>query len=218
MSRPKFAVSREDYIKTVWELSWGGEKVIAARLSRELDVSSAAVSKALGRLVRDKLMTQTPGGSIRLTPAGLRLAERLVRRHRLVEKLLYEALDYPWDEVHEEAERLEHAISDRLEARMLARFGKDAACPHGYAVNPRSGRRPPGRPLAEFEEGDGGSIARVYEKDPALLKLFASLGLTPGARLRLDRRLPDETFQVQVEGRTVHIGLKAARGLWLTPA
>src|SRR5438093_778163 len=201
MSRPRFAVSREDYIKTVWELSLEGGKVIAAQLCRELQVSSAAVSKALQRLTRDRLMTLSAGGAIALTPQGLRLAERLVRRHRLIEKLLYEALDYPWDEVHEEAEQLEHAISERLESHMLARFGEKAACPHGYAVNPRSGRRPDGRPLADFEEGQSGSILRVYEKDPALLKLFATLRLTPGARVRLQRRLADETFEVQVEGR-----------------
>ncbi|MBI3696666.1 MAG: metal-dependent transcriptional regulator [Acidobacteria bacterium] len=216
MSRPRLEVSREDYIKTVWELSATGEKVIAAQLCRELGVSSAAVSKALQRLHRDRLMTQSTGGSIALTPEGRRLAERLVRRHRLVEKLLYEALDFPWDEVHEEAERMEHAISDRLEAHLLAHFGEKATCPHGYAVSPRPSHRPGGRPLAELAEGQTGSIIRVYEKDPALLKLFATLGLKPGARVRLRRKLADETFEVQVEGRTVQIGLKAARGLWLS--
>ena len=216
MSRPKLAVSREDYIKTVWELGTTGEKVIAAQLCRELQVSSAAVSKALQRLVRDGLMRQGSDGSIRLTTEGLRQAERLVRRHRLVEKLLYEALKYPWEEVHEEAERLEHAISDRLEAHLLAHFGAKATCPHGYAVNPGSGRRPGGRPLAGLNEGQGGRLARVYEKDPALLKLFARLGFKPGAAVRLDRRLPDDTFEVHVENHRCQIGLKAAQGLWLT--
>ena len=215
MSRPRFAVSREDYIKTVWELTVSGEKVIAAQLCRELQVSSAAVSKALQRLTRDGLMTLSSGGSITLTAEGRRLAERLVRRHRLVEKLLYEALHYPWDEVHEEAERLEHAVSDRLEERMLARFGEEATCPHGYTVNPRPGHRPGGRALAEFEEGQGGAIVRVYEKDPRLLKLFATLGLMPGVRVRLHRKLADDTFEVQVDDRVFQIGLKAARGLWL---
>ncbi len=215
MSRPRFAVSREDYIKTVWELSACGEKVIAAQLCRELEVSSAAVSKAVQRLTRDRLMSLSAGGAITLTTEGLRVAERLVRRHRLIEKLLYEALDYPWDEVHEEAERLEHAISDRLEERLLARFGARANCPHGYPLDPRSGRRLGGRPLSELEEGQQGTVVRVYEKDPALLRLFASLRLMPGAHVRLSRRLPDETFQVQVEKRNVQIGLKAARGLWL---
>jgi len=216
MSRPRFAVSREDYLKAVWELSAAGEKVIAAQLCRELDVSSAAVSKALHRLVRDRLAAQSANGSIALTSEGQRLAERLVRRHRLIEKLLYEALDYPWDEVHEEAERLEHAISDRLEARLLARFGEKATCPHGYPVSPRPGRRSEGKTLADLEPGGEGSLVRVYEKDPALLKLFASLKLLPGARLRLVQRLPDETFEIQVNNRPAHIGLKAARGLWLT--
>ena len=216
MSRPRFAVSREDYLKTVWELSLSGEKVISAQLSRELGVSSAAVSKSLQRLVRDHLIAQSAGGSISLTAEGRRQAERLVRRHRLIEKLLYEALDYPWDEVHEEAERLEHAVSDRLEARMLARYGERAACPHGYPVIPKPGRRPEGRPLTDFPEGAEGPIVRVYEKDPALLKLFAGLKLQPGARLRLVRKLADDTFEIHIEGRKAHIGLKAARGLWMT--
>jgi DtxR family Mn-dependent transcriptional regulator len=215
MSRPRFAVSREDYLKAIWELSSGGEKVISAQLCRELGVSSAAVSKALQRLTRDRLAAQTATGAIALTAEGLRLAERLVRRHRLIEKLLYEALGYPWEEVHEEAERLEHAVSDRLEACMLARFGANATCPHGYAVNPRAGR-PPGRPLASLEPGRQASIVRLYEKDPALLKLFAALKLLPGARVRLLRQLPDDTFEIQVDGRLVHIGLKAARGVWVT--
>lgn len=215
MSRPRLDVSREDYIKTVWQLAQGGEKVIAAQLCRELEVSSAAVSKALQRLTRDRLMTQTAGGAIALTPEGQRLAERLVRRHRLMEKLLYEAVDYPWDEVHEEAERLEHAISERLEERLMARYGAKSTCPHGYPLDPRSGRRPPGRLLADLDEGESGAVVRVYEKDPALLKLFATLRLMPGARVRLLRRLPDETFHIEVEHRMVQIGMKAARGLWL---
>ncbi len=215
MSRPRFAVSREDYLKAVWELAQSGDKVIAAQLSRELGVSSAAVSKALGRLTRDRLMALSSGGSITLTAEGRQMAERLVRRHRLIEKLLYEALDFPWDEVHEEAERLEHAISDRLEARLLERFGERATCPHGYSVDPRRSARPAGRPLADLEPGASGRLVRVYEKDPDLLKLFASLGLLPGARLHLRRKLADETFEVQVEGRPAQIGLKAARGLWV---
>lgn len=215
MSRPRLDVSREDYIKTIWELGRTGDKVISAQLCRELEVSSAAVSKALRRLIRDRLMTQSPDGAISLTAEGLCLAERLVRRHRLIEKLLYEALDYPWDEVHEEAERLEHAISDRLEQRLRARYGTKATCPHGYPLDPRSGRRTLGRPLAELDPGESGSILRVYEKDAALLKLFAGLRLLPGARIRLHRRLADDTFQVEVENRLVQIGLKAARGLWL---
>jgi DtxR family Mn-dependent transcriptional regulator len=215
MSRPRFAVSREDYLKTLWELASGGEKVISAQLCRELGVSSAAVSKALQRLVRDRLAAQSSSGAITLTAEGQRLAERLVRRHRLIEKMLYEALDFPWDEVHEEAERLEHAISDRLEAALLARYGEKATCPHGYAVIPRSGRRSDGRPLSDLEAGQEGAVIRVYEKDPALLKLFATLKLIPGARVRLIRRLADETFEVLIESRRAQIGLKAARGLWL---
>ncbi len=216
MSRPRFAVSREDYIKTVWELSAGGGKPIAAQLCREMGVSSAAVSKALQRLVRDGLMRQPADGSIALTAPGRRQAERLVRRHRLVEKLLHETLGYPWEEVHEEAERLEHAISERLEARLLARFGRKALCPHGYPVEP-GGQRLEGRPLADLEESRGGTVVRVYEKDPALLKLFATLGLTPGARVRLERRLADDTFRVRVGSQLYQIGLKAARGVWLRP-
>lgn len=218
MSRPRFAVSREDYLKTVWELGAGGEKVIAAQLCRELEVSSAAVSKAVQRFTRDRLMTLSAGGAIHLTAEGRTVAERLVRRHRLVEKLLAEVLDYPWEELHEEAERLEHAVSDRLEELMLARFGHKALCPHGYPVDPRSGRRPGGRPLSDLEEGKCGSVVRVYEKDPALLKLFAVLGLKPGAKVCLRKRFPDDTFQVQVDTRPHQIGLKAARGVWLRPS
>ncbi|MBI3667733.1 MAG: metal-dependent transcriptional regulator [Acidobacteria bacterium] len=215
MSRPRFAVSREDYLKTVWELSRTEGKLIAAHLCRELQISSAAVSKALQRLTRNGLLSLSAGGAITLTGEGLRQAVRLVRRHRLVEKLLSEALDYPWEEVHEEAERLEHAISDRLEARLFARYGGKATCPHGYPVDPRFSPRPAGRALADLEEEERGAVVRVYEKDPELLRLFAALGLKPGARVRLRRRLADDTFRVQVDRRTVQIGLKAARGVWL---
>jgi DtxR family Mn-dependent transcriptional regulator len=215
MSRPRFAVSREDYLKALWELAGEGQPVISAQLCRELGVSSAAVSKALHRLVRDRLASQSANGGIALTAEGQRLAERLVRRHRLIERLLYDALQFPWDEVHEEAERLEHAISDRLEAALLARYGDKATCPHGYPVTPRATRR--GRLLADFAEAQEGSIVRVYEKEPALLKLFATLKLLPGSRVRLVRRLPDDTFEILVNQRKVQIGLKAARGLWLLP-
>ena len=159
------------------------------------------------------LAEYTPYEGARLTDAGRTLALRVLRRHRLIERLLYDALQFPWDEVHEEAERLEHAISDRLETALLARYGEKATCPHGYPVTPRTARR--GRLLADLAEGQDGSIVRVYEKEPALLKLFAALKLLPGSRVRLIRRLPDDTFEILVNQRKVQVGLKAARGLWL---
>src|SRR5271169_2737898 len=117
-------VASENLLKAILELNENGEQVIAARLAELLHISSAAVSMALKRLQRKKQLRISKQHTIRLTPVGFRLASDLVRRHRLIERLLTDVLHMPWEKVHDEAEKLEHAISPELEQRMLELFGR----------------------------------------------------------------------------------------------
>src|SRR5712692_10989938 len=129
-------IAYENLLKAILELEENGEDVIAARLAEFLHISSAAVSMALKRLQGKQQIRLSSKHAIRLTPQGLRVACDLVRRHRLVERLLTDMLRMPWEKVHEEAEKLEHAISPALEKRLLELFGKDGTCPHGSPFTP----------------------------------------------------------------------------------
>src|ERR671939_870982 len=132
----------------------------------------------VGRLERDGYITRSSDKSISFTPDGLAHAEGVVRRHRLIERFLTDVLGIPWDDVHEEAERLEHAMSPVLEARMLAAMGDAKTCPHGHPIEP--GQRLPGVPLADVEPGAKVTVLRFENEAEDLLALFHDEGIEPG--------------------------------------
>src|SRR5262249_15004748 len=129
-------IAAENLLKAILELGENGETVIAARLAELLNISPAAVSMALKRLEKKGYVRTIGKHSLRLTAAGHKRAAALVRRHRLVERLLTDVLHMSWERVHEEAEKLEHAISPELEKHLIATFGKDGRCPHGNPFTP----------------------------------------------------------------------------------
>src|SRR6202162_1717490 len=124
-------VSKEDYLKSILEAESEGETVISARLADLLKVSPPAVTMALRRLKRDGLVRVEPSGEVRVTAAGRKIARKLTLRHHLIERMLSELFGMEWWKVHDEAERLEHAVSPDFEAKLLARLGRGGACPHG---------------------------------------------------------------------------------------
>src|SRR3954464_12551269 len=166
-------VSKEDYLKAILEAECEGEQVIAARLAQWLSVSAPAVTMALRRLKRDRLVSVRQDGRVQLTAEGRKIARQLITRHHLIERMLYEVFGMAWYKVHDEAERLEHAVSADFEARLAKKLGSSCCSPHATPAIPESpaGRRRRGLlPLSEAAEGGTYQIASVYERDRKLLE------------------------------------------------
>jgi len=220
MPRDKTSVSREDYLKAIWEMLQEEKEPISARLAEELSVTPPAVTAALKRLTRDGLIRVERSGRIALTRKGQSEAEHLALRHQLAEKLLTEVIGLDWTRAHDEAERLEHAISPEVEKLLLARFGADGFCPHGLPLRgglPNLRRKHGAKALAELQAGQDVEVLCVYEKDPKFLEFLAGLSLRPGARARIRRREYDETMTLTVGNRTVHLGKPATTRIWVRP-
>ncbi|MGH9860852.1 MAG: metal-dependent transcriptional regulator [Candidatus Acidiferrales bacterium] len=221
MLRAATSVSQEDYLKAIWEILQEEQVPISARLAEELDVTPPAVTAALKRMTRGGYLRVLRGGAIQLTKKGTEVAEHLSLRHRLAEKLLTEVLGLEWSKAHEEAERLEHAISPEVEALLLKRFGKDSSCPHGvplFGGLPRLRKKSGAVPLADARPGELVEVLRVYEKDPKFLEFVAALGLRPGARAKIRQREYDETMTLAVNGaaqREIHLGKPATTRIWV---
>ncbi|HXE76224.1 MAG TPA: metal-dependent transcriptional regulator [Candidatus Xenobia bacterium] len=217
-SRDRTSVSQEDYLKAIWEMGEEEQVPISARLSEELGVTPPAVTAALKRMERNGYVKLGPRGRIELTRKGSELAEHLMLRHNLAEKLLVEVLGMPWTRVHDEAEKLEHAISPELERLLLNYFGRESYCPHG---NPLDGgltklrRLRDVQPLSAVRAGKRVEVVRVYEKDTRFLDYLDRLKLRPGTRLLVEHRDYDESVQAVVAGRTVHLGRDAAEKIWV---
>ncbi len=221
MRREKTSVSQEDYLKAIWEIVQEEQVPISARLAEDLRVTPPAVTAALKRMTRDGYLRVQRGGAIQLTKKGQEIAEHLVLRHRLAEKLLTEVLGLEWSKAHDEAERLEHGISPEVEALLLKRFGEDSACPHGvplFGGLAKLRRRNGAELLSEMRAGDRVEVLRVYEKDPQFLQFLAGLQLRPGARAEIKRREYDETMTLVVGGasrKEVHLGKPATSRIWV---
>ena len=181
----------EDYLKAIYNLAHLGGPVTTSTLAHELGVSSPSVSAMLKRLEDGDLLAR-PDGSLRLTASGERAALRVVRRHRLLETFLARVLDVPWDEVHAEAELLEHALSDRLEERIDTALGHPSHDPHGDPIPPREGPHTEGRgtPLDAVAEGSRFRVERVSDRDSAALRYLGALGVVPGAVLVVEEQAP----------------------------
>jgi DtxR family Mn-dependent transcriptional regulator len=215
----KITISKENYLKTIAEAESEGEPVISATIARWLEISPPAVTAGLQRLKRDGLIRAGKDGRITLTPAGRAIADRILNRHHLIERMLVEIFGMEWYKVHEEAERLEHGISEDFERRLVEVLGAEKTCPHGNIVGrdtPQDRRRRGWIPLNEVETGGDLKVASVYERDRKLLEFLDGLGLRPGAQFRWIGRNYDETVSLEVEGRPVHLGGPAARRVWVT--
>jgi DtxR family Mn-dependent transcriptional regulator len=218
MRREKTSVSREDYLKAIWEMVQEGQAPISARLAEELDVTPPAVTAALKRLTRDGMLVVRRDGHIALTRKGSSVADRLAMRHQLAEKLLTEVIGLDWTRAHDEAERLEHGISPEVEKLLLARFGAEGFCPHGVPLQgglAKLRRKHGAVPLSDVETGRTVEVLCVYEKDPEFLKFLSGLTLHPGARARIRNREYDETMTLAVGNRTIHLGKPATSRIWV---
>lgn len=196
--------AQEDYLKAIHSLGEEGNAVPTSELATELGVSPASVSEMLGKLATLDLVTHDHYHGAKLTGAGAAIAVEMVRHHRLLETYLVEALGYSWDQVHQEADRLEHAISEVLEARMWEALGRPAFDPHGHPIPAPDGtiRLPAARPLHRVKAGHEVRISRISDHDPDKLRAIQRLRLRPGMSINVvEESLWEGPVRVQV-GRT----------------
>lgn len=212
-------ISKEDYLKAIAEAEGEGQTVIPATLAHWLNVTRPAVTFAVKRLTKDGLVSVKADGHIRLTPQGRDIAERTIVRHHLIERMLAEMFGMAWYEIHDEAERLEHAVSPAFEKALVSRLGHKDTCPHGNGLALRSpaDRRKKGlRLLTEGEPGSKWIVASVYERDRKLLEFFDKEGIRPGVHIGLEARNYDGTISLSVDKRKIRLGIPAAEKIWVT--
>jgi DtxR family transcriptional regulator, iron-dependent repressor len=180
MSAETATVAEEEYLQILFWLQEAGLPMTGANVARAMQLSAPTVHEMIGRLERDGYITRAPDRAISFTESGERHAEDIVRRHRLIERFLTDVLGVPWDEVHEEAERLEHAMSPVLEERMLAAIGDAKTCPHGHPI--AAGKRLAGVPLGDVEIGAEVQVLRFENEAEDLLHYLKASGLEPGLK------------------------------------
>lgn len=212
-------ISKEDYLKAIAEADAEGQAVIPATLSHWLSVTRPAVTFALKRLTKDGLVSVKRDGHIRLTSQGRQVAERTIVRHHLIERMLSEIFGMAWYEVHDEAERLEHAVSPAFERKLAEKLGRKDTCPHGNRLGLRSPaeRRKRGMCLlTEAETGNEYRVASVYERDRKLLEFFDEEGIRPGVRIGVESRNYDGTVSLTVDKHKIRLGMPAAEKVWVS--
>jgi DtxR family Mn-dependent transcriptional regulator len=187
-----FSPAVEDYAKAIYALQRGDGAVSTTALAERLGVTAASASGMVRKLDEHGLVTHVPYRGVRLTATGTRLALEVLRHHRLLELYLSESLGVPWDRVHEEAEVLEHVLSEELEALIAAKLGNPTHDPHGDPIPSADLEMPdePTRSLAELEPGSQGTFVRVSDSDPEMLRYLAEREIAPGAEVRVEDKQP----------------------------
>ncbi|HWK93601.1 MAG TPA: metal-dependent transcriptional regulator [Luteimicrobium sp.] len=217
----------QDYLKVIWTAQeWSADPVTTKLVADRMGVGASTVSETVRRLGSQGLVEHARYGSIELTPEGRRHALAMVRRHRLIETFLVETLGYGWDEVHDEAEVLEHAVSDGLVARIDALLGHPERDPHGDPIPRVDGTvpRPGAVSLAGLAAGDHGRVARISDADPDVLRYLDELGIRLDVELRVvGRRTYAGVLEVTLPGSgtsappILQLGLPAAEAIWVLP-
>jgi DtxR family transcriptional regulator, Mn-dependent transcriptional regulator len=209
----------EDYLKTIYDLERGGQVVSTSGLAERLAVAPASASGMLKKLAGLNLVHHEPYRGVRLTDAGRRMALEVIRHHRLIELYLHEALGVPWDEVHAEAEKMEHVLSENLEARIDALLGYPDTDPHGAPI-PSADlevEHPTTVPLAEVAAGHRCVIVEVDDFDPALLRYAGELGLYPQTPIEVLAVAPIKgPLTVRVDDQEKVVGRQAARQIFVS--
>ncbi|MYB63560.1 metal-dependent transcriptional regulator [Candidatus Poribacteria bacterium] len=204
----------EDYLKSIYKLQEKGGKVSTGVLAEFLNVKPASVTGMIKKLESMKLIKYERYQGVTLTNAGKAIALEVIRHHRLLELYLFKALGMPWDGVHDEAEKLEHVISEEMEARMDAYLGYPTADPHGSPIPDKNGVVPKTEsvPMTSLQEGQSCVVAEVNDSDSALLRHLGSFNLYPGTRFRVIEVAPFEgPFTIDVAGQQAVIGREVAK-------
>jgi DtxR family transcriptional regulator, Mn-dependent transcriptional regulator len=187
-----FDEATEEYLEGVYRLEREGPGVTTSALASELGVSPASVSGMLKKLANEGYIEHRARGDAKLTQKGLEIAVRVMRRHRLAERLLTDVLGMPWEDVHSEACRLEHAISSRVEERLVAVLNDPKTCPHGLPIPSLDLSEPEriGVPLAQIEVGSHAEIHGVTEEVPEILRYLGKIGMRPGVGVEIIEKAP----------------------------
>jgi DtxR family transcriptional regulator, Mn-dependent transcriptional regulator len=197
MSEDHATVAEEEYLQIIYWLQEAGLPMTGANIARAMQVSAPTVHEMIGRLEGDGYVTRAEDKSLSFTDSGHEHASQIVRRHRLIERFLTDVFDIPWDQVHEEAERLEHWMSPMVEERMLRAIGDAKTCPHGHPIF--EGEREQGVPLADVEEGASVRVLRFENEAEDLLHYLKDTGLHPGLQGKLGQSAEDEIV-IESEG------------------
>jgi len=214
-------VAFEDYVKAIYaHTEWQPEPVTPSALAARLGLAASSVTEMVKKLSRVGLVTHRPYGAVTLTGEGTALALRMLRRHRLIETWLVRSFGYSWDEVHDEAEVLEHSLSDRLLESIAEQLGQPQSDPHGDPIPAADGtvRRPDAVPLSDAPVGHAGVIVRISDRDPALLRHLASLSVGVGSAVTVIGPTPlrDAVNLRVADGPPLELGTPAARAVWVS--
>jgi DtxR family Mn-dependent transcriptional regulator len=210
----------EDYLKAIYAIGKGTGAAATNDIAQRLALAPASVSGMVRRLAEQGLLAYERYHGVKLTESGRRAALRTLRRHRVIEAYLAKALGYPWDRVHEEAERLEHAASDELVDRMAATIGEPEVDPHGAPIPTRDGAvdETEYRSLAELSVGASGSVVRVADEDPEMLRYLGELAIVPGKRVTVKARAPyDGPITLSLGRQELSIGRALAAHVLVAP-
>ena len=199
--------AEQEYLESLFWLFEAGLPMTGANLARAMQLSAPTVSEMLGRLERDGFISRDSSRTISFTEDGRVDAERIVSRHRMIERFLTDVVGVPWDEVHEEAEKLEHAMTPRFEAYIRTAVGDAATCPHGHPIN--VGHRIDGVPLADCEPGASVRILRLENEAEDLLHYLKASGIEPGLSGRILGR-DDATVSLELGGQTTELTVSVA--------
>lgn len=216
MAISELTASTQNYLKCIWTLQeWTGEAVSVTALAERLGVRTSTASDGVKKLADEQLVEHETYGGVTLTDQGRAYAVAMVRRHRLIETYLVSELGYRWDEVHDEAEVLEHAVSDRLIAALDERLGHPVADPHGDPIPSPDGvsHLPEAVTVAEATEGPA-IVVRVSDDDPERLRRFADAGLIPGASVTVNLK---PTERVRTSSAPVAMNADDAAAVWVAP-
>ncbi|MCU1545880.1 MAG: DtxR family transcriptional regulator [Homoserinimonas sp.] len=206
----------EDYVKTIYtHTEWQEEPIGPSALAERLGLAASSVTEMVNKLAAQGLVSHVRYGTITLTPAGRTLALRMVRRHRLIETWLVESFGYSWDEVHDEAEVLEHTLSDRLLEAIDEQLGHPVHDPHGDAIPSADGvvMRPAAVMLRDAAEGFVGTVVRISDHSSTLLRYFASERIVLDARVQVISSRP---LMLRVGDIDIQLGEEAAASIWLS--
>ena len=212
----------QDYLKAIYDLSERHGRASTSQIAEQLAIKPASVTGMLQKMAQEEppLVTYKKHQGVTLTPEGEKAALEIVRHHRLIELFLHEILGYSWDEVHAEAERLEHVISEDMERRMAAVLGNPVRDPHGHPIPTQELTIPvlTDIPMSKLRPGQGAVVERVHDTDSDLLRYLDSLGLRPGTRVSVVHYVPfDQTLHVQIEAGTeiVVLGPRITREIFV---
>lgn len=221
MSVSNLSSSVQDYLKVIWGLQeWSDEPVTASMIASKSGMKLSTVSGAVTKLVEQGFVTREARGDVSLTSLGAAHGMAMVRRHRLLESFLVDVLGYGWDEVHDEAEQLEHAVSDLMVSRIDRLLGSPTRDPHGDPIPPASGvfQPPAALPLSATVPGNVVVVERISDEDPELLRFFAERGITVGAELTVGKGTPysDALIVRPTREQEVTLGPFASKAVWVS--